>query len=607
MKSERWARINEIKKVLTNKSGIGGPMFLYKDGQKYIYGKEGHTIALGVSGSGKTRRFMLPMLRSFIEAKESFIVPDPKGDLYENTAVYAEKSHKVYKIDFRHIFESMCWNPLCAPYELYASGDPVKKQVAIEMLDQLAHMLYSTDVKDPFWPEQARDLFLGVCYALFENAEKEQVSMAGIHQFITKGDERFGGGTYLKEFINHLPPESNAALLLRSYATTASETAGGIRSSCLGPLNMFARSEGLVEMLGHDDLQINSLDGETPTAIYIIIPDETPIYDRLAGVLISQLMGHYVRIAHDKYFGKLPCRMNVCLEELGNIGSAIVNLDHLMSAGRSRNLRIQMILQSLSQLDDIYGESKASTITSNADVMIAFRVNHWQTLQELSKKCGEREIDYGNRISQEPLISEISLGAMQTGQALVNISGATKFITWLPDYSEVYDTSDWKAPEHKVRDPKEKVKAFDIAEYVKAVKKKKLQELMKQEEDDLPFGRPMFNPFHDTVQFPSIDIDSMIADIDRQIAKLDELEAENEDEQDKMPYRVLLHSTNGNKVPVIKFIRNFRKMSLRDAKELVDRAPTEVFRTSEQNVAEDFCKELRKLGASVEIEKYEDD
>lgn len=602
MRNERWSNINEIKKVLTNTSGLGGPMFLYKDGEKYIYGKEGHTIALGVSGSGKTRRFMLPMLRSFIEANESFIVPDPKGDLYEQTAGYAEKSHKVYKIDFRHIFESMCWNPLYAPYELYISGDPVKKQVAIEMLDELAHILYSTDVKDPFWPESARSLFLGVCYALMEKGEKEQVTMAGIHKFITQGDERFGGGTYLKEFVKMLPAESQAAMLLKSYSTTASETAAGIRSSCLEGLNMFARSEGLVEMMGYDDLQINSLDGETPTAIYIIIPDETPIYDKLAGVLISQLMNHYVRMAQDKYHGKLPCRMNVCLEELGNIGGAISNLAHLMSAGRSRNIRIQMILQSLSQLDDIYGQSKAQTITSNADVLIAFRVNHWQTLEELSKKCGEREIDYGNRISKEPLITEIALGAMATGQALVNISGATKFITWLPDYSEVYDCSDWKAPEHKVREPKEQMKAFDIIDFVKEEKKKQLMEMMDKKEEELPFGRPVVPPIGEFYPMPKIDLDALKADIDRKIAELDKEEAEARKKEGKSGCRVVLHRINGNKIEVIKVIRKYKNVRLADAKFLVEMTPSEVLYTENLAMAERMYQELRELGAEATVE-----
>lgn len=90
--------------------------------------------------------------------------------------------------------------------------------------------------------------------------------------------------------------------------------------------------------------------------------------------------------------------MNFCLDELGNIGRAINNLPHLLSAGRSRNIRVELVLQSISQLDDIYGKSNATTIMSNAAVKIAFRVNHWDTLSEFSRLCGEREIVVDERV-----------------------------------------------------------------------------------------------------------------------------------------------------------------------------------------------------------------
>ena len=117
-----------------------------------------------------------------------------------------------------------------------------------------------------------------------------------------------------------------------------------------------------------------------------------------------------------------------------------------MSASRSRNIRIQCVLQSLSQLTDIYGPSKATTILDNANVTLAFRTNHWDTLTELSHKCGERCVTDGAHISREPLITQSQLGAMETGQALVMISGRTKFITWLPDYRDMFDFSGWKPP-----------------------------------------------------------------------------------------------------------------------------------------------------------------
>lgn len=187
----------------------------------------------------------------------------------------------------------------------------------------------------------------------------------------------------------------------------------------------------------------------------------------------------------------LQCRLNVCLEELGNIGGALSSLPHLMSAGRSRNIRCQLVLQSLSQLDTIYGPSKASTIRSNADVLVAFRMNHWETLVELSNKCGEREINRGGYCSREHLISPAQLAAMKTGQALVMISGRTKFISWLPDYSEMYDCSDWEASSRILRGGWTKTSVFDIQKYVREKKRKEIQE----SENSMPKPSPFFSAF----------------------------------------------------------------------------------------------------------------
>lgn len=498
MRSERWSEEKEIKKVLREDRGngkrvaevAGGPVLYYQNKRRWCYTDEGHLIFLGVSGSGKSRRGTIPMIRNFIHAGESFITVDPKGEIFNQTACYLSKEYNTHVIDFRHVLESERWNPLRLITELYHSEDLLKRQVAMESLDDLAYALYEINGQaDPFWIQSARSVFIGAVYALMEYGDMNQLNMANVYQLIAKGEERFGSAsnTYLKEFVKSLPSDSIPAMMLQSYATTAEDTRGGIRSTFLEGISIFARSEGLISMLGGDDLHINALDGEKPVAIYIILPDESAIYDGLSGVLVGQLMGHYLRLAQDKFHGKLPCRLNVCLEELGNIGGALSSLPHLMSAGRSRNIRCQLVLQSLSQLDTIYGPSKASTIRSNADVLVAFRVNHWETLVELSNKCGEREINRGGYCSCEHLISPAQLAAMKTGQALVMISGRTKFISWLPDYSEMYDCSAWKAPSRILRGGWTKTSVFDIQKYVREKKKKEIQESRNSMSSPSPF------------------------------------------------------------------------------------------------------------------------
>lgn len=601
MRSDRWSTPSEVKRALcpSGEEGMGGLVLYHNNGKNWVYPNEGHAILLGVSGSGKSRRGTIPMIKSFIQAGESFFVIDPKGEIYRHTATDAEGKYDIHVIDFRHIFESERWNPLAAPYEHFTSGDPVRKQIALEMIDELAHALYPVSEKaDPFWPESARSVFAGAAYALLLIGKPEQVNMAGIYQLVARGEERFGASTVLKEFVGSLPVDSVASMLLQSYVSTASDTRAGIRSTFLEGISMFARSEGLISMLSADDLHINGLDGETRTAIYCVLPDESPIYDGIAGILCNQIMGHYIRLAQDKFDGKLPRRLNVCLEELSSIGNAIGSLDHLMSASRSRNVRCHLVLQSLSQLDTLYGPSKASTIRSNADVLVAFRTNHWETLCELSHKCGEREIEGNNHVSRESLISPSHLSALKTGQALVMISGHIKFITWLPDFTEMFDCSKWKAPKRTIRKANNPVEVFDIKEYVQEAKKKKMSEFMVESQrpplerfiPDLPEtprgSMTGSDPKKDKQDEESgFDVDSLIAKIDAKIAALEAEEAAEKAKAEKVAknWEVILLAAGESKLAVIKAIREHTKMGLKQAKDIIDHLPhTFTFRSEKK-------------------------
>lgn len=607
MRSDCWSTSREIKRVLQSDSNktAGGAVLYCQNGRHWKYTAEGHTIFLGVSGSGKTRRGTIPMVKSFIDAKESFVAVDPKGDLYRTNAAYLGDDYKVHVIDFRHIYESECCNPLAAPAELYRFGDPVKKQVALEMIDDLAHTLYPIAEKsDPFWPESARSVFIGAVYALMEYADFDAITMQSVYQFIAKGEERFGGpnGTYLKEFVDSLPTGCIASMLLQSYVSTASDTRAGIRSTFLEGLSMFARSEGLVSMLGSDDLCINQLDGEQPTAIFIILPDETPIYDKLCTVLIGQLMGHYIRLAQDKYNGRLPRRVNFLVEEAGNVGR-IGSLGHLMSAGRSRNVRVQLVLQNYTQLDKLYGEAEATTIRSNADVLVAFRTNHWETLSELSNKCGERQIERRGHSSHVKLISPSQLAAMTTGQALVMISGSTKFISWIPDYTEIFDYSNWKAPKHVMRHVRKRSVTFAIDQFVKETKKKKMDEMMSSASTEMP------NPFSFSTMMAEDDkkLDGGFADlitkIDAKIAELEEEQKEldkEEKETDKEHFEIVLTGTTGTKGSLIKAIRDYTSISsLKKAKEIAGNLPY-TFIYDSKDKAGKAMRALSEVGGIVE-------
>lgn len=471
MRSERWSSDREWSRIL--KKDASGPVLQYADGNCYSFDGEGHVMILGVSGSGKSRRGTIPMTKSFIKNHQSAIIADAKGEIYESTKNEIPDNYDVHVIDFRNLYEKEAegWNPLHSPYELWCSKNAKDRHIAEQMVEELAHSIYpEAKNTDPFWIHEARNVFTALVYMLFEYAKPEEINLASIYYLLSKGEEKCKDrpfGTYLERLVHFAKGKENISMQLQSFITTANDTKAGIRSVFLDGLSVATKSESIRKFLGKNDLNINHLSGEKPTLIYIIIPDETPIYDELTGVLVSQLINHYVRMAEQDYSGKLPIRVNVLLEELGNIGKAITNLPHLMTAGRSRNIRVQFVLQSLSQLVDIYGTSSATTILSNCDVRIAFRLNNWETLTELSRMCGEKEVNYDGHISREPLITQSQLAAMETGQALVIISGRTKFITWIPDYTEMYPVvKTYGFKRRSTASSDNKICYFDIKEFL---------------------------------------------------------------------------------------------------------------------------------------------
>ena len=534
-RSERFSNERELNRAF--KEGISGPVLRFKSGKYQMDGSEGHVLIMGESGTGKTRREIEPMIINSITSKEkeSWIISDPKGEIYVKTVGFASDEYDIYKFDFRNLYkeENTCWNPLAAPYELWISGTAENRFRAEQLVDELAHAMYPVSPNaDPFWMTEARNLFEGAVYTLFSYAKPEEVNLLSVFYLIQKGEVRYGASNYLKEFVEMEEANENVAMQLHSYITTANDTRGGIRSSFLNKLSMATKSESIRSFLSNDDIHINELRGDKPVLIYVILPDETPIYEELAGVLISQLMNHYIYIAENKWGGKLPIRVNFCLDELGNIGRAISNLPHLLSAGRSRNVRVELVLQSISQLDDVYGKSNATTILSNAAVKIAFRMNHWETLVELSRLCGEREVVIDGTSRQQPLLTPTQLGAMEVGQALVMVSGRIKFITWLPDFSEVYDESMMIRTKGCIGGKKrQKTQIFNIQEYVKEKKREKLLRLTETRNEEMNERRPVL-PFENIFVkeddeddvFEGFDLDEVIKRIDEKIAALEEEE-----------------------------------------------------------------------------------
>ena len=71
--------------------------------------------------------------------------------------------------------------------------------------------------------------------------------------------------------------------------------------------------------------------------------------------------------------------------------------------------------------------------------------------------------------------------------------------------------------------------------------------------------------------------------------------------EEKTEFDVVLTSFGGNKVPVIKAVREITGLGLKEAKDLVEGAPAPVKEGIEKAEAEELQKKLEEVGATVEV------
>jgi len=76
---------------------------------------------------------------------------------------------------------------------------------------------------------------------------------------------------------------------------------------------------------------------------------------------------------------------------------------------------------------------------------------------------------------------------------------------------------------------------------------------------------------------------------------------EAEPEEEKTEFDVILKEIGPKKIDVIKAVRQITALGLREAKELVDGAPSTVLEAASKEAAEDAKSKLEEAGAVVEL------
>lgn len=501
--------------------------------EMFVDNGEYHNLVIGSTGSGKTQTIVKPMVNLLAKKGESMIITDPKGEIYKYSANYLKsKGYKIIVLNFREPLRGNSWNPLTLPFKYYRSGNQDK---AIELLDDVAlNILYdpSNKSESDFWEKSSADYFSGLALGLFKDAKEEEVNLNSINAMSTVGEERYATSNYIKEYFTMKGETSNEYIFASSVINAPTDTKGGQLSTFRQKIRKFSTGEALSEMLSYSDFDMRTI-GDGKTAIFMIIHDEKKTYHSLMTIFIKQCYETLIDAAQENG-GKLPVRTNFILDEFANM-PPLKDVDAMVSAARSRDIRFTFIIQNFAQLNDVYGDNVAEIIKGNCGNIVYLISTEMKALEEISKMCGEVKVtDDKDKNATRPLISITDLQKMKLFEAIIIRLRMSPFRTKLePDFK-----MDWGI--ERIEEPypnrvQRKVEIFDLKKFVTEEKSKRMANM-----GDNPFRgnnpfrpNPAPNPFGGFNQIPrqnppmgEMDIDSLLKDLDEKFKELDRKEAE---------------------------------------------------------------------------------
>ena len=309
-------------------------------------------------------------------------------------------------------------------------------------------------------------------------------------------------------------------------------------------------------MLAYSDFNMQDI-GREKTAVFMIIHDEKKTYHSSMTIFIKQCYETLIDVAQENG-GKLPFRTNFILDEFANM-PPLKDVDSMVSAARSRDIRFTFIIQNFAQLNDVYGKEVAEIIKGNCGNLVYLISTELAALEEISKMCGEVKSKEKDKTASTPLVTVSDLQKLKLFQAIIIRLRMNPFKTKLePDFK-----MDWGIKREEAPYPTREIKKIELFDLKKFVTEEKRKQMMNNLENNNAtpnpfssnFGNPfttsgMMSPFAST-QMPQsnpsmgassspfssnpmfnkpmsslsdMDIDQMMKDIDKRLKELDEEE-----------------------------------------------------------------------------------
>lgn len=443
--------------LVIGKEDIKKSFFSRKIKEKiYLITKDLHALIIGATRSGKTRNVVIETITMLILAGENVFIPDLKGEIRDYTEDTAKRcGYETICINFINPYESDRKNFLEPIIQTLRRKDISR---AIEETWSLVSQLVGEPPEhgDKLWNDgEAATLAASIMAVCYDNQDHpEYQNLTNVFYFITEMCSEYRGALPLQFYIDSLPEDHPAKILLAATKVAAMRTRSSFYVSAIMTLKLLT-IPAINQMTNASDFDIEKLIEEGKKVIvYLCLPARDKTYFPLASLVLRQLSDQIDYLADAKYGGRIPKRWTFVDDEIGNF-TKITNIRQQTSFGTGKGIRHFMFIQSYAQLDDVYGEKVSQIIQDNADIKIYLRSPNPTTKKKISEDLGNyttRSYSKSNNtpsgtfrnggsdgessnLMGRPLLYPDEVGKLQRPYSLV-MSDSDPAIMYAPDLSQ---------------------------------------------------------------------------------------------------------------------------------------------------------------------------
>jgi len=354
------------------------------DNNTFVTGLNNNDIIIGTSGCGKTMGYVIP---NILHTTDSFICVDTKGSIYNRTkASLKKRGYRVELLDFKTPDNSTLGYSPFDYVRMYDDGS--FNELDIKSITDVVNPI-SLDLKDPFWQQSAGEYMQwAISYMLSFLPENEHTMDSVLTLINSISSSEFDNMVQESEYDE---PSGLAARLGRTILDTK-HGAEKMYNSILGILrsNLGRINAKELNKLYLSKKRVNFADlGREKTALFVNISDTDRSLDSLLNLFYSQALQSLVNSADNDYEdNRLRVPTRLILDDFAS-NFVIPSFDNIISVIRSRDIYVSVIIQSLSQLNSMYGRDKAATILNNCDCQIYLGGQDVETGQYFATKCNK--------------------------------------------------------------------------------------------------------------------------------------------------------------------------------------------------------------------------